>query len=252
MRVAVFCEAAADFRTITDLVARVLREEGPDWVRDHLDARPLDEILAWVGAAPHAFFDVHHVYAEASARKIALPRNNFQGQRGGAGALLAHTAWLVARSEADRSGSVDAMILVWDMDDQGEARREGLEQGRDSVPLPTVLGCPNPEREAWVLAGFVPENAAERERLEEERKSLRFDPCAEAHRLRDKDEGALRSIKRVLAVLTSSDRDREARCVTDSPLATLRARGVESGLAAFFDEIAERLGALFDPRKGQR
>src|SRR5207248_2607529 len=110
--------------------------------------------------------------------------------------------FLVARDEAMRGGPVDAILLVWDMDDQGEARREGLAEGRAMALLPMILGCPDPEREAWVLAGFVPTNARERERLEEERNALHLDPCREAHRLRDKSDGGPRSPKRVVAKLT--------------------------------------------------
>lgn len=247
MRIVVFCEAEADFRTVTGLVDRVLSEEGPTWVREHVEARPLDDLRTWVGRAPQPFFDVHHTYKEASARKIPLPRGRFQGEPGGPGALLARTALLVARHEAQRTGAVDAIVLVWDMDDQGKDRRRGLGQGREAAFLPMVLGCPDPEREAWVLAGFEPENAVERERLDEERRSLRFDPCVEAHRLRDKDGGAPRNAKRVLAALTDADSEREARCWMDAPLATLRVRGGESGLKEFLDEVATRLGALLDP-----
>lgn len=40
MRLVAFCEAAADFRIASDLVDRVLRHEGPDWIADVLDTAP--------------------------------------------------------------------------------------------------------------------------------------------------------------------------------------------------------------------
>lgn len=246
MRVAVFCEAVADFSIAAWLIDRVVREEGPDWVREHLDARPWSDLREWVGAGRDSlFFDIHHLHGEARARNILLPRNRFGGQRGGPGALMAYTAFLVAREEARLTSPIDAIVIVWDMDDQGDSRREGLAQGRASVLLPMVLGCPDMEREAWVLAGFDPENVSERERLEQVRKDLGFDPRREAHRLRDRDDHSSRSPKRVVASLTNEDRERESRCWTDPPLDTLRARGEHSGLRAYLDEVRERLVPLW-------
>lgn len=152
MRLLVFCEAPADFRMVASLVDRVLREEGPVWVREHLEFRQLR----------------------------------------------------------------------------------------------IVIGCPDLEREAWVLAGFEPENAAERARLDGEHGDLGFSPCEEAHRLRDKDDRGQRSPKRVLAAFTSGEAGREERCWTDTPLERLRARGVESGLRRFLDEVAGSIVPLFE------
>jgi len=246
MRIAVFCEAADDFAIATGLIDRVLYDEGPSWLREYVEARPCSDLREWVGPGPdRPFFDVHHIYKEARARGIVLPRNRFAERRGGPGALMAYTAYLVAREEAWRSGPVDALVLVWDMDDQGDARREGLAEGRAIGLLPMLVGCPDMEREAWVLAGFEPENANEREKLEQERKNLGFEPHREAHRLRDKDDRAPRSPKRVLSSLTGDDRERESRCWTDVPLDTLRARGDGSGLRAYLEEIRERLLPLW-------
>jgi hypothetical protein len=247
MRVAVFCEAAADFSTATDLVDRVLREEGLDWVREHLESYPLDDLREWVGSAGRPFFDLHHTDKEMGDRGILRPRDQFRGQEGAYGALAAYNAFLIARHEASRSGPIEAVVFVWDMDDQGEARRAGLDRGRKAALVPMILGCPDLEREAWVLAGFEPLNAVERDRLEDERKSLRFDPCVQAHRLRDKDESRPGSAKRVVAILTGKNPDREALCWTETPLAILRARGAHSGLCAFLDEVRD----LLAPRFGQ-
>jgi hypothetical protein len=102
------------------------------------------------------------------------------------------------------------------MDDQGQARRRGLEQARKEAlridPRVIILGCPDPMREAWVLSGFEPETDAEKARLAELRQELGFSPCHEAHRLSSKKEQARRSPKRVLHVLTEGEHEREARC----------------------------------------
>jgi hypothetical protein len=95
-----------------------------------------------------------------------------------------------------------------------------------------------------VLAGFEPENEAERNRLADERRSLGFCPCEEAHRLRDNDDRALRSPKRALRDLSGNDREREARAWTDAPLDRLQSRGAGSGLAGFLDEVRTHLVAF--------
>jgi hypothetical protein len=245
LRIAVFCESPNDLKLATGLVERVLHEEGPDWLREHLDFRPWSDVREWVGARPADFFDIHYLDKEMRDRGLLRPRNRFGGERGGHGALMAYNAALVARHEADRSGPIGAVLLIWDMDDQGDARREAIAHGRKAALLPMLVGHPDLEREAWVLAGFVPRNAAERCLVDDERRVLGFDPCREAHRLRDKHDGDARSPKRVLDKLTGGDRDREAACWMETPLATLRANGEENGLRAYLDEIRAHLLPLF-------
>ena len=138
------------------------------------------------------------------------------------------------------------------MDGEASERRAGLEQARREaeklVALPIVLGRPDRMREAWVLAGFDAQSPEERDRLDHERQQLGFHPNLEAHRLTAADPLAKRSAKRVLAALTAGDRDREARCWTEAMLATLRARGVGSGLTEFLEEIEQRLAPLCGAR----
>jgi hypothetical protein len=107
-----------------------------------------------------------------------------------------------------------------------------------------VCGFPDPEREAWVLAGFDPGDDGERQRFEALHRDLGFSPALHAVRLRDKDTGAARNIKRVLAILTGDDAEREARCWLEPPLATLRERGIATGLSAFLDELEAALPAV--------
>jgi hypothetical protein len=251
VRLLVFCEATGDFRTVAGLVDRVIREEGPVWVREHLEFRPLDDLRQWIGeGGERSFFDVHHVYRHAAGRGIRLPHARFEGRPAGGHYLTARTAFLVARHEAKQSGPLDAVLFVVDADDQGPARRESLEQARALAlreeRFRVVIGCPDLEREAWVLAGFEPENAAERERLDGERSDLGFCPREEAHRLRDHSDHGKRSPKRVLAALTSADSEREERCWTDAPLERLRARGTGSGLRTFLDEVQGTIVPLFE------
>lgn len=253
MRLLVFCEAPSDFRTITGLVDRVLREEGPDWVREHLEFRPFDDLRQWINDGnERAFFDVDHIYQYAEKRGLRLPHGGFNGRRAGAYYIAALTAFLVARYEAKQSESLDAVIFVVDADAQGDERREGMKQARDIALrddlFRIVIGCADMEREAWVLAGFDSENATERASLDKERIELGFCPCKETHRLRDPSDSGKRSLKRVLAALVLRDFDRESRCWTEAPLDRLRAHGQENGLAAFLNEVTRELVPLFEAR----
>jgi len=247
-RLLVFCESPADFETVQGLVDRVLQERGPDWVRELLEgpSEAAQGFRDWVpDGEGRKYFDLHKLSAYASRHKLRVPQGHFAGQPGEAGALMARTAFLVARELALTGTELDAVLLVWDMDDQSRDRRMGLAQSsneaRPLVPFAIVLGSPDPMREAWVLAGFEPETDDERARLAAMRQELGFNPCEEAHRLDAKKEHAKRSPKRVLEALTSGEHAREVRCWTKTSLVLLRARGRHSGLTAFLDEAAESL-----------
>ncbi|WNG61781.1 hypothetical protein F0U59_49015 [Archangium gephyra] len=248
-RLLVFCESPVDFETIQGLVDRVLREQGPDWVRELLEGPSEDARKGFRDWVPdgegRGYFDLHKLAAYANRLKLRVPQGHFAGRPGEAGALMGRTAFRVARELSLSGTEIDAVILVWDMDDQGTARRTGLDQAsaeaRPLVSFEIVLGCPDPMREAWVLAGFEPQTEAERAALADMRQELGFNPCEEAHRLDAKKEHARRSPKRVLDVLTASEHEREVRCWTEAPLVLLHARGTHSGLATFLDKTAESL-----------
>jgi hypothetical protein len=171
---------------------------------------------------------------------------------------MARTAFFIVRQMTKQSSSapIGAVALVWDMDDQGEARRRGLAQARAEAlqwsSFRIILGCADPMREAWVLAGFEAETDDERSRLSELRRELGFSPCEEAHRLGAKNEQAKKSPKRALEKLTRGDEEREERCLSTIPLEVLRARGVQSGLASFLDEIKREIIPLITHKPAHR
>ncbi len=247
-RLLVWCEAPADFKLASNLVERVLKEEGPAWLRDLLEgpAEGARTVLEWVpDGEGREYFDLHGLTMHVQRLGLRALPGHFNGEPGAPGALMARTVFQIAR-ELSRSGEeVGAVLLVWDMDDQGEARRSGLKQAREEAEQlfsqTIVLGCPDPMREAWVLAGFEPETDAERERLAALRQELGFFPNEEAHRLGAKKEYARRSPKRVLETLVDGEWERQVRCWMVAELALLKKRGQESGLAVFLDEVSDRL-----------
>lgn len=163
---------------------------------------------------------------------------------------MARTAFGIVRALTNLANvdTIDAVVLVWDMDGQAKDRKLGLEQARTEAQklgqFQIILGRPDRMREAWVLAGFDPQSKEEQDRLNSERQQLGFHPCNDAHLLTAADELAKRSAKRVLAVLTDEVWEREAQCWTEAGLATLRARGLGSGLAEFLAEVEQRLVPL--------
>ncbi len=109
---------------------------------------------------------------------------------------------------------VDALVVVWDMDNQSAERRAGLEQGTAQIPpeMRFVLGSPNPVRETWMLAGFDPEDPTEEQALQGLHSELGFWPHEEPHQLTAANEQAKRSAKRVRKILGLTP-DREAACL---------------------------------------
>lgn len=142
---------------------------------------------------------------------------------------------------------LDGVLLVRD-DDGTHQRRQGFEQARADTGefgRRVVIALALQARESWVLAGFDPIDQEETERLRAETEQLGFDPRRFAERLHHKEDGSVRSAKRVLRTLTADDLEREARCWEISTLEVLRERGERSGLREFLDEVAKWFVMLF-------
>ena len=252
MRLVAFCEAAADFRLASGLVDLVLRQAGTTWVVDNLDTP--DVIRRWQpDGSGRAYFDLHKLDRYTDELGVRSVRGHFNGQPGGAGAAMARKAFLIAHALRKRASSepIDVVVVIWDSDQQRDARRAGVTAARDVARawnlFQIVCGFPDPEREAWVLAGFWPRDDGERQRLDKLHRDLGFSPVLDAHRLRDPNDSAPRNIKHVLGVLTGGDPERERRCWTEPSLRELRARGIATGLAMFLDELRAALRQLLDP-----
>ena len=258
----IFCEAAADFRTAETLIDEVLRLRCSQWVRDLYEQNP-EFVREWHGPREGlAWFDIHAIYAIARDLGVRLGYGHFNGRSAKAGARMLDTIVRIRRELLRRDGGdhgSDALVVVWDMDKQGDGRRAGLAQaGGDSVlPLDVtlVLGCPDPNREAWILAGFVPRDD-ELGQLEAARRELGFYPNERPHELPASDETALRNTKRVLHEalgVTTWEREQEClRIADDIAFQRLSARGSAAGLQAFLSAIEEKLVPQVDPAAVRR
>lgn len=244
-RLLVVCEAAADFRTASELADRVLC---PDLSR--LDEGRLASVRQWLEVAPDRPFvrwdKLDSVAQEYGLRRLR-PRSRFGGEPGAADAAAADKALQLAAFIAGKQG-LAGVLLIRDADDQPErgrglAQARTLEAGR-AWPFAVVIGLALPKREAWVLAGFAPRDAAERERLALLRQELGQDPCTASSQITASSHGAKRDIKRVLRLLTDGDLAREAECWQSTPLSELRQRGHTNGLAAYLDELVHRIVPL--------
>ena len=141
----------------------------------------------------------------------------------------------------------DVVVLAQDGDGRQQERVQGLDQVRHAKdlrwPFAIVSAVPEPEIEAWHVAGFEPVNDAERTALAQVRADLSFDPRTESHRLTSQPNDADTDAKRVLARLCGGDADREAACLGDP--ARLRSRGRANGTADFLDEVDRHITPLF-------
>lgn len=221
-------EAPADERTVHLLLDRVLVG-----AREWLDDCTLDGVRRWRGVDPDTpvtlWKKVRSLAREHGVRK----HGHFGGEPGAPDALAARRALLLFQ----RFGMPEAVVLLRDADDQTE-RLRGLTQARDESPSSAriAVGVANPEREAWIISGFHPENDAELQALSGERARLGFDPTIASEQLGGEGK---RSAKQALRNLCHGDRDREERCVTE--LSRLHEHGHANGLAPFLDELDERV-----------
>ena len=251
LKLILFCEAKADAHTALGLLDRVIKEHGPAWVADLIDQHPeaIRQCIEDRGRDRN-YFDLHALDKYIEALKIRTPYGYFKGEPGEADAQMARTVFTIVRKLSQKE-TIHLALIVRDMDDQADRRQKGLTQARDEAlgmaafeSIKIILGQANPMREAWVLAGFDPENSEESETLKALRQELGFCPCEHSHKLGAKDEQAKKNPKRILSELTANHPEREARCWTDARLERLHARGLHNGLSPFLNEAQTTLPPL--------
>lgn len=145
----------------------------------------------------------------------------------------------------------EVIIAVRDTDGRPELL-EGLQRVRTHIPFPgpVLLAAPHRDAEAWFIAGFEPENDDEHTRLRDVVAELSFDPRRAPHRLTSQPNNADTDAKRVLQRLLNGARQSRPipleelptlveRCLNNTQ--TLAARGEETGIVTFLQQIEEFL-----------
>lgn len=250
MYLLVACEDRCQYEAGTMLVDRVLAASGPRWLVELMEHEPA-AARTWGEIEGTKYLDLHQVTQALRQHGLRPPYGHFDGRPGGPGAQMARNVFRLARHLRQQGQRIDAVLLLWDMDGQAEARQPGLEQAREEARRmgfgPIALGCPNHECEAWVLCAFEPGEPKEHALLQRERERLEFCPVEQSHRLKAKADAEPRSVKRVLETLTRSDPDRQRRCLREAALELLEKRGQHNGLALFLREVKEYLLPLWAP-----
>jgi hypothetical protein len=173
-------------------------------------------------------------YAIRDARRAGLKR---YGKFGGASGLPDALQTRAILDLMKHHGQEDLVLVVArDLDDQPE-RRSGMRQALDEAGRDALLATPLPESEAWIVAGFEPEDDEERARLTAVKKNLGFDPTERPHELRHHGP---KDSKPVLEALTGGDVDREDCCLAN--LERLRRVGEDYFLLDYLNQCAAHLG----------
>jgi hypothetical protein len=247
----VIVESRMDAVTATKLAERVLIEK-VEWV----EQENLQYLFKWsgldVGTEYSCWKDIGNIVNRAEKDGIPKPRYLGHGKTGslkadGAAALkILKLSRLLNRK---KNRKIAAVLFIRDLDSQRE-RNQGIEQARlehiDRQPhVEVVIGTADRMREAWVLNGFIPLDSEEKRILAQITTKLSFDPCEEAHRLRD-DLGEDRNPKLVVRKLTGGDIIREQQCWEETDLEILRVRGANTGLTEYLKEVEQRLISILD------
>ena len=228
------CDGPSDERSLRAIFDRLLVERVDCIALDSIDAfRAYDS--PDVGRSFLAWQRVREVATNLGVREV---HGFIKGEPAGPQARAARRALTALRDWK----KADVVVMVCDHDAQ-PGRHTGLEQASRHAAwgMAIAIGVANPNREAWVLAGFQPKGESESSLLAEIRNQLGFDPTREPERLRDSAPSELRSTKRVLAHLTNDDHAREDACLAETPWQTLKSNGAECGLVPFIESAASTI-----------
>ena len=245
MRLVLIVEDRAHVLAAQVLADRVLIECGPDWI----GAETIDGLRQWSGLAP----DTEMTRWTDLDALSKLHRLRIHGRCAGPDHVAARKVLELARLMG-ADAPLTALLLLRDLDNQPE-RRDGIQaavqESDGALAFAVIIGTANPEAEAWLLNGFVPQDSGETACLEQLCRELSLDPVREPDRLcgdrRRPGKDGQRDIKAILARLTGDDRAREERCLTETPLNLLADRGTASGLRAFLFDLNTYLLPRFDP-----
>ncbi len=244
------CEASGDARVAKGLAERVLHTKIA-WFEDlAIEARPV-----WGGFLQGTDFlrwaSIKKIYKAVEDEKpTRVPAVLGRFRDGIPPKLEAVNALKVLRL-AELS-SAFAVVLMRDVDAHSQSDLQtGLEHGKDEYlrtriskarkAVGVVIGTPDRYREAWLLAGFIPQNKTEQTRVDTELKTLAgIHPIQEPHRLRDAPNNP-RCAKDIWGRLSDSSEAREMACWSAPSLETLHQNGKDCGLSDFLHQVQTHL-----------
>lgn len=245
----VIVESGADARTATKLAERILVEK-VNWLEPEI----LQHLCQWSGlkvGTDHSCWKNIVDITQNLSDQFKFPTIRSNGRLKTDGKAASKVLKLISFLQYKQKRQIKAVLFIRDLDNQPE-RRKDIEQARsehinEKDKLEIVIGTADRMREAWVLNGFIPSNQEEERILEELKSELKFDPCLESHRLRERSlEGAnrIRHPKVVVEKLTGKNMEREQQCWEETSLELLRERGVNTGLTDYIREVEQRLSKI--------
>jgi hypothetical protein len=238
LRVLVVAEDVLGMTLARDLCDRVVIERGPTWLADlwH-DVVTRDSQRQWSG------LDASTGYVTWSGMKDLAQRLGLRthglGMSGGA-----FEAYRTAHAAAMLTPRPDVLVMCRDTDRTPSLRADmlsGVERARvEDVPM--LLAVARPESEAWVIAGFEPSAAHEREARMTLAQTLGFDPVEEPHKM-TANTGDARDAKRCCSVLLPRGvhAPRGECCWRETSLDDLTRRGASTGLPEYIADVETTL-----------
>lgn len=229
-----------------ELVDRVVRERAPEqWLRDLWDPEGVHLHREWVGVRPDQWWaDRSALDRICEEHEIAIAVRDRESGRRRAPHGKASMAFKAARAAQSLTQPPELLVLSGDTDgaiDPTLYFEEGLRMADYNEP--SVCANIHRESEAWLIAGFVPQNNAEREALQRACDTLEFDPTLQPERLLSNVSGDERDCKRVARTLFdpsggfSLRNPRVQACWSDTPLALLEERGERAGIKNFIEQV---------------
>jgi hypothetical protein len=224
------CEGPSDARVAKGFAERMI-VENCNWL-EYEAVRP-----TWQGVGADPYLSWKVVKKTIKEMGIPIPYGKFNQENGKPDAMNTRLALQIALKL-----SPIAVVFCRDQDNQPE-RKEGIEQARQefqqalqdtATSLPIVIGFANPCTEAWILAGFVPQNRHEEtnlERIEKAHPKLTQKP----HTLTDRD------VQKKHVATLAPPLEREALCWSETPLEQLHRHGSDCGLSEYLHELEEYL-----------
>lgn len=238
-KLALICEGPHDRSVVEALVERILKEE-IEWY-----SGSENHLREWCGKSIGR--ELHWKGIRERFRSHGFKRRSLGSLHAHGDGLAAEKAIHIIAFDCSPKAHI---LLQRDCDGQPE-RLEAMEQARKRYPDRTIIiGFAVDRIEAWILAAFEPKDESEESALENEKRTVGFDPTVKPHELVAKAKSAKKDPKRVLDSLLfwrGNNRGVYAELMKAVQWDHLEKdrRGEYCGILSFRKEIRERLAPRF-------